>query len=157
MALKTRLTDLLNVQHPIMLAGMGGVSYAEVCAAMCNAGGYGVLGMAGTSPQFIAGQMKKVRELTDKPFGVDLLAASPESLEESVDVIIQGGADSFVAGLGVPLPIMARLKAAGVKVMVVGGAVGLRHHAIYRTGRGDPLRRPCACGARTGDDCGRLP
>ena len=47
MALKTRLTDLLKVQHPIMLAGMGGVSYAEVCAAMCNAGGYGVLGMAG--------------------------------------------------------------------------------------------------------------
>ena len=91
MALKTRLTDLLKVQHPIMLAGMGGVSYAEVCAAMCNAGGYGVLGMAGTSPQFIAGQMKKVRELTDKPFGVDLLAASPESLEESVDVIIKGG------------------------------------------------------------------
>jgi hypothetical protein len=125
MALKTRLTDLLNVRHPIMLAGMGGVSYAEVCAAMCNAGGYGVLGMAGTSPAFIAGQMKKVKELAPgKPFGVDLLAASPESLEESVDVIIKGGADSFVAGLGVPLPIMARLKAGGVKVMVVGGAEG---------------------------------
>ena len=128
MALKTRLTDLLKVQHPIMLAGMGGVSYAEVCAAMCNAGGYGVLGMAGTAPDFIEGQMKKVRELAPgKPFGVDLLAASPESLEASVDVIIKGGADSFVAGLGVPLPIMDRLKKAGVKVMVVGGAV---KHAI---------------------------
>ena len=127
MALKTRLTDMLNVQHPIMLAGMGGVSYAEVCAAMCNAGGYGVLGMAGTTPDFIEGQMKRVRELTDKPFGVDLLAASPESLEASVDVIINGGADSFVAGLGVPMPIMERLKKAGLKVMVVGGAV---KHAI---------------------------
>jgi enoyl-[acyl-carrier protein] reductase II len=110
MALKTRLTEMLNIKHPIMLAGMGGVSYAEVCAAMCNAGGYGVLGMAGTTPDFIAGQMKRVRELTDRPFGVDLLAASPESLEESVDVIINGGADSFVAGLGVPMPIMERLK-----------------------------------------------
>lgn len=127
MAIKTLLTDLLKTQHPIMLAGMGGVSYAEVCAAMCNAGGYGVLGMAGTSPQFIAEQMKKVRQLTDKPFGVDLLAASPESLEESVDVIINGGADSFIAGLGVPMPIMDRLKKAGLKVMVVGGAV---KHAI---------------------------
>ena len=78
MALKTRLTEMLNIKHPIMLAGMGGVSYAEVCAAMCNAGGYGVLGMAGTTPDFIAGQMKRVRELTDRPFGVDLLAASPE-------------------------------------------------------------------------------
>ena len=127
MALKTKLTELLKVDHPIMLAGMGGVSYAELCAAMCNAGGYGVLGMAGTGPDFIKDQMKRVRELTDKPFGVDLLAASPESLEESVDVIIKGGADSFVAGLGVPMPIMKRLKDAGVKVMVVGGAV---KHAV---------------------------
>ena len=127
MALKTALTEMLNIRHPIMLAGMGGVSYAEVCAAMCNAGGYGVLGMAGTGPDFIEGQMKRVRELTDKPFGVDLLAASPESLEASVDVIINNGADSFVAGLGVPMPIMERLKKANVKVMVVGGAV---KHAI---------------------------
>ena len=127
MAIKTRLTELLDIRHPIMLAGMGGVSYAGVCAAMCNAGGYGVLGMAGTSPDFIADQMRQVRALTDRPFGVDLLAASPESLEASVDVIINGGADSFIAGLGVPLPIMDRLKRAGLKVMVVGGAV---RHAI---------------------------
>lgn len=127
MSLKTPLCDLLNIEHPIMLAGMGGVSYAEVCAAMCESGGYGVLGMAGTSPDFIKGQMERVRELTDRPFGVDLLAADPASLEAAVDVIIAGGADSFVAGLGVPLPIMEKLKAADVKVMVVGGAV---KHAI---------------------------
>ena len=127
MTIKTPLCDFLGVKYPIMLAGMGGVSYAELAAAMSNAGGYGVLGMAGTTPDFIESQMKRVRELTDKPFGVDLLAASPESLEESVDVIINNGADSFVAGLGVPMPIMERLKKAGVKVMVVGGAV---KHAI---------------------------
>lgn len=127
MGLKTRLNSLLDIQHPIMLAGMGGVSYAELVAAMCNAGGYGVLGMAGTSPEFIDAQMKKVKTLTDKKFGVDLLAADPKSLEASVDVIIENGADSFVAGLGVPMPIMKKLKDAGVKVMVVGGAV---KHAI---------------------------
>ena len=127
MGIRTQLCDFLGVQHPIMLAGMGGVSYAELAAAMCNAGGYGVLGMAGTSPDFIASQMARVKELTDKPFGVDLLAADPTSLEKSVDVIIEGGADSFVAGLGVPMPIMKKLKDAGVKVMVVGGAV---KHAI---------------------------
>jgi len=110
-----------------MLAGMGGVSYSDMCAAMCNAGGYGVLGMAGMSPDFIAEQMADTRAKTDRPFGVDLLAAQPESLEASVDVIIEGGADSFVAGLGVPLPIMKKLKDAGVKVMVVGGAV---KHAV---------------------------
>ncbi|MEL6244943.1 MAG: nitronate monooxygenase [Pseudomonadota bacterium] len=127
MGIHTPLCDLLGTRHPIMLAGMGGVSYAEVAAAMCEAGGYGVLGMAGTTPDFIESQMKRVRELTDKPFGVDLLAADPASLEAAVDVIIGNGADSFVAGLGVPMPIMEKLKKAGVKVMVVGGAV---RHAI---------------------------
>lgn len=127
MGLKTPLCDLLGVRHPIMLAGMGGVSYAELTAAVSNAGGYGVLGMAGTSPDFIREQMQKVRKLTDKPFGVDLLAASPESLTAAVDVIIGEGASSFVAGLGVPMPILEKLKAAGLKVMVVCGAV---KHAV---------------------------
>ena len=123
MTLNTPLCDLLGIEHPVMLAGMGGVSYAELAAAVSNAGGYGVLGMAGRGPDFIRQQMRSVRRLTDKPFGVDLLAASPESLEAAVEVIIAEGASCFVAGLGVPMPIMARLKAAGLKVMVVCGAV----------------------------------
>lgn len=127
MSLRTPLCDLLQVEHPIMLAGMGGVSFAELAAAVSNAGGYGVLGMAGRSPEFIREQMRLVRKLTDKPFGVDLLAASPDSLTASVDIIIEEGASAFVAGLGVPMPIMQKLKAAGLKVMVVCGAV---KHAV---------------------------
>ena len=127
MTIHTKLCDLLGVKHPIMLAGMGGVSYAELAAAVSNAGGYGVLGMAGRGPDFIRDQMRKVKSLTDKPFGVDLLAASPESLVASVDVIIEEGASSFVAGLGVPMPILEKLKKAGLKVMVVCGAV---KHAV---------------------------
>ncbi len=127
MTLHTPLCDLLEVQHPIMQAGMGGVAYAELVAAVCEAGGYGVLGMAGRSPDFIREEMRKVRKLTDKPFGVDLLAASPESLTASVEIIIAEGASSFIAGLGVPMPIMEKLKAAGLKVMVVCGAV---KHAV---------------------------
>jgi enoyl-[acyl-carrier protein] reductase II len=110
-----------------MLAGMGGVSYAELAAAVSNAGGYGVLGMAGTSPRFIKEQMQAVRKRTDKPFGVDLLAATPDALTQSVDVIIAEGASSFIAGLGVPMPIIEKLKNAGLKVMVVCGAV---KHAV---------------------------
>jgi enoyl-[acyl-carrier protein] reductase II len=127
MTLHTPLCDLLEIQHPIMQAGMGGVAYAELVAAVCEAGGYGVLGMAGRSPDFIREEMRKVRKLTDKPFGVDLLAASPESLTASVEIIIAEGASSFIAGLGVPMPIMEKLKAAGLKVMVVCGAV---KHAV---------------------------
>jgi enoyl-[acyl-carrier protein] reductase II len=125
--LRTQLCDLLGVGKPIMLAGMGGVSYAELCAAVSNAGGYGVLGMAGRTPAEIKAQMAEVRRLSGKPFGVDLLAASPESLTASVEVIIDGGASAFVAGLGVPMPILERLHQAGVKVMVVCGAV---KHAV---------------------------
>ena len=127
MSLHTPLCDLLGVEHPIMLAGMGGVSYAELAAAMSNAGGYGVLGMAGRSPEFIQGEMRKLRTLTSKPFGVDLLAASPESLTASVEIIIEEGASAFIAGLGIPMSIMERLKKAGLKVMVVCGAV---KHAV---------------------------
>ncbi|HWU81487.1 MAG TPA: nitronate monooxygenase, partial [Caulobacter sp.] len=127
MGLRTPLCDLLHIEHPILLAGMGGVSYAPLAAAVSNAGGYGVLGMAGTSPDFIRAQMREVKSLTDKPFGVDLLAATPDALTASVEVIIAEGASSFVAGLGVPLPIIERLKAAGLKVMVVCGAV---KHAV---------------------------
>lgn len=96
MSLRTPLCDLLGIEHPILLAGMGGVSYAELAAAVSNAGGYGVLGMAGTSPDFIRAQMRKVKSLTDRPFGVDLLAASPESLTAAVDIIIEEGASSFI-------------------------------------------------------------
>jgi enoyl-[acyl-carrier protein] reductase II len=127
MSLKTILCDLLDVEHPIMLAGMGGVSWAELAAAVSKAGGYGVLGMAGQEPAFIRQQMREVRRLTDRPFGVDLLAASPESLTAAVDIIIEEGASSFIAGLGVPMPIMEKLKKAGLKVMVVCGAV---KHAV---------------------------
>ena len=127
MTLHTPLCDLLGVKHPIMLAGMGGVSYADLVAAVTNAGGYGVLGMAGRTPDFIRDEMRKVKAQTKGPFGVDLLAASPESLTASVDIIIEEGATSFVAGLGIPMPIMERLKKAGLKVMVVCGAV---KHAV---------------------------
>ncbi|MCA3254975.1 MAG: nitronate monooxygenase [Alphaproteobacteria bacterium] len=127
MTIRTPICDLLGVEHPILLAGMGGVSYAEVCAAVSAAGGFGSLGMAGTAPEFIRGQMRRVKELTDKPFGVDLLSAQPETLTASVDVIIEEGATAFIAGLGVPTSILAKLKDAGIVVMSMCGSV---RHAV---------------------------
>jgi enoyl-[acyl-carrier protein] reductase II len=127
MTIHTPICDLLGVEHPVLLAGMGGVSYAEVCAAVSEAGGFGSLGMAGLPPSFIADQMARVKDLTDKPFGVDLLTAQPETLTASVDVIIKGGARAFIAGLGVPVAIITELKAAGVVVMCMAGNV---KHAV---------------------------
>jgi enoyl-[acyl-carrier protein] reductase II len=130
MAIGTRLTALLGVEHPIMLAGMGGVSYAELCAAVSEAGGFGTLGMAGVQPKEIRAQMRRVRELTKKPFGVDLLAAIPQSLEECADIIIEEGAAAFISGLGVPPPhLVEKFHNAGLKVMNVAGTVKHARHA----------------------------
>lgn len=127
MSIKTPICDLFGVEKPIFLAGMAGVAYAEVCAAVSEAGGFGTLGMATLPPEDIRQQMRRVRELTDKPFGVDLLAAMPETLEAAVDVIIDEGAKAFISGLGVPFPILKRLKDAGLLVMNMCGTV---RHAV---------------------------
>jgi enoyl-[acyl-carrier protein] reductase II len=131
--LHTPICTLLGVEHPILLAGMGGVSYAEVCAAVSEAGGFGSLGMAGLSPERIRQQMRRVRELTDKPFGVDLLTAQPETLTASVDVIIAEGATAFIAGLGVPIAIIDQLHQAGIVVMCMAGSV---RHAVKAAAAG---------------------
>lgn len=127
MTIRTPICELFGIEHPVFLAGMAGVAYADLAAAVSEAGGYGTLGMASLSPEEIRNQMRRVRELTDKPFGVDLLAALPDSLEASIDVIIQEGASAFVSGLGVPFPILKKLKDAGLLVMNMCGTV---RHAV---------------------------
>jgi nitronate monooxygenase len=79
-SLRTPLCSLLGIEHPVILAGMGGVSTAELVAAVSNAGGLGVIGGATLSPQELRQEIRKVRALTDKPFGVDLLLPPLEDL-----------------------------------------------------------------------------
>lgn len=123
MALRTPICELFEIEHPVFLAGMGEVAFAEVVAAVSEAGGYGTLGMGASPPERIRDQMRRVRKLTDKPFGVDMLAALPDLVNAAIDVIIDEGASCFVAGLGVPAPIIEKCHRRGVKVMVVCGKV----------------------------------
>jgi enoyl-[acyl-carrier protein] reductase II len=127
MTLRTPLCDLLGIDVPILLAGMGGVAYSEVCAAVSEAGGFGTLGMAGEGPDGIRREMRRTRERTAKPFGVDLLAALPEQMMQAIDVIIAGGAKAFIAGLGVPRPVIQKCHDAGLLVMSMCGKVS---HAV---------------------------
>jgi len=115
MSLRTPLCDLLDIEHPIMLAGMGGVSYAELAAAVSNAGGYGVLGMAGTQPDFIREQMRKVRTLTDKPFGVNLPLLFIRE-PRIVDLVAKSGVKFVSTSAGSPAKLLPTLKAAGLTV-----------------------------------------
>jgi enoyl-[acyl-carrier protein] reductase II len=152
MTIRTPLCDMLGIEYPIMLAGMGGVSYAELVAAVSNGGGFGTLGMAGRSHGEIKHEIKKVRDLTDKPFGVDLLAAVPESLERTADIIIEGGAKAFISGLGVPPPhLVKKFHDAGLKVMNVNGTA--KHAKSAEAGGLDAV---IAQGTEAGGHTGRI-
>ena len=124
--MRTRLTDLLDIEHPIMLAGMGGVSYHELVAAVSEAGGIGTFGAAPMGPGQLDAEIAAVHKLTNKPFGVDLLAAIPGQLEKDVESIIKGGARIFVAGLGVPREIIDILHKNNI---LVGSMCGKVRHA----------------------------
>ncbi len=104
--MRTRLTDILGVEHPVMLAGMGGVSYSALVTAVSEAGGFGCLGASTMSTETMVEEMAAVRAATDKPFGVDLLTAMPGDLVTQVQHVIDGGASVFVAGLGVPAAVV---------------------------------------------------
>src|SRR3712207_1919399 len=111
--MRTRLTELLDIEHPVMLAGMGGVSYHQLVAAVSEAGGFGCIGASTMSDDQLVDEMKKVRERTSKPFGVDLLTAMPQGMEEKIEKIIASGASVYVAGLGVPRDLVDQLHRAG--------------------------------------------
>lgn len=125
--MRTRLTELLDIEHPVMLAGMGGVSYHRLAAAVSEAGGFGCLGASTMRPDEMVDEMAKVRGLTAKPFGVDLLTAIPGQVENQIGDVIRGGARVFVAGLGVPRDAIDALHANNV---LVGSMAGKVRHAV---------------------------
>ena len=131
--MRTRLTDLLDIEHPVMLAGMGGVSYHRLVAAVSDAGGIGTLGASTMRADELPAEMAKVRELTAKPFGVDLLTALPGQVEAGIDDVIKGGASIFVAGLGVPRDVVDALHDANI---LVGSMCGKVRHALSAVASG---------------------
>jgi enoyl-[acyl-carrier protein] reductase II len=134
--MRTRLTELLGIEHPVMLAGMGGVSYAALAAAVSEAGGFGCLGASTMGDEKMVHEIAAVRAATDKPFGVDLLTAMPGDLVAQVQLVIDGGAAAFVAGLGVPSEVIAQCHSNGVLVVSMCGKV---EHAVRAVDAGCDL------------------
>ncbi|HZT65892.1 MAG TPA: nitronate monooxygenase [Acidimicrobiales bacterium] len=128
--IKTRLTELLGIRHPVMLAGMGGVSYHRLAAAVSEAGGFGCLGASTMRVEEMVDEMRAVKSLTDEPFGVDLLTAAAADLTPQVGKIIEGGASVFVAGLGVPLDVIELCHKHGVLVINMCGKVDHARRAV---------------------------
>jgi enoyl-[acyl-carrier protein] reductase II len=147
----TRLTDLLGIEHPVMLAGMGGVSYSELAAAVSAAGGFGCLGASTMGNETMVAEMAAIRSATDRPFGVDLLTAMPGGMTEQVEMIIEGGASAFVAGLGVPTEVVDLCHRHGVFVVSMCGKVD---HAVRAVEAGCDL--VVAQGTEAGGHTGKV-
>ena len=128
--MKTRLTEILGIEHPVMLAGMGGVSYAPLVTAVSEAGGFGCLGASTMSTDRMVAEIDAVRQATDRPFGVDLLTAMPGDLVAQVEQIIEGGATVFVAGLGVPSEVVELCHRHNVLVINMCGKVDHARRAV---------------------------
>ena len=125
--MRTRLSEMLEVEHPVMLAGMGGVSYHQLVTAVTEAGGFGCLGASTMGDQMMIDEIAAVRAATTKPFGVDLLTAAPQDHERKVNEIADGGATVFVAGLGVPREVIDLCHRRNLLVVNMCGKV---RHAI---------------------------
>jgi enoyl-[acyl-carrier protein] reductase II len=149
--LRTRLTDTLQVEHPVMLAGMGGVSYHGLVTAVSEAGGFGCLGASTMGHEEMRAEIAAVRAATSRPFGVDLLTALPQGLEDKVDDIVRGGASVFVAGLGVPRDVIEQCHRHGLLVVNMCGKV---RHAVAAVEAGCDV--VVAQGTEAGGHTGRV-
>jgi nitronate monooxygenase len=119
--LKTRITELLNIQHPIIQGGMHYVGFAELAAAVSNAGGLGIItGLTQRTPELLAAEIAKAKALTEKPIGVNLTflpSVNTPDYPGYVKAIIEGGVTVVETAGRNPVQVMPALKEAGIKVI----------------------------------------
>ncbi|BES69422.1 nitronate monooxygenase family protein [Marinobacter nanhaiticus D15-8W] len=119
--MKTRITDLFQIEHPIIQGGMHHVGYAELAAAVSNAGGLGIItGLTQPTPEDLAREISRCRDMTDKPFGVNLTflpSFKAPPYPEYIQAIIEGGVKAVETAGRSPEQYMPSLKEAGIKVI----------------------------------------
>ena len=119
--MKTRITELLGIRHPIIQGGMHYVGFAELAAAVSNAGGLGIItGLTQKTPELLAKEIARCRDMTDKPFGVNLTFLpmfNEPPYPEYIDAIIAGGITAVETAGRNPVKYLPQLKAAGIKVI----------------------------------------
>ncbi len=123
-SMKTRVTELLGIQYPIIQGGMAWVAEYHLAAAVSEAGGIGLIGAGGAPASFVREQIRKTRELTDKPFGVNIMLMNPEA-DEIAKAVVEEGVKVVTTGAGNPGKYMAMWKEAGVKVIPVVASVAM--------------------------------
>lgn len=122
--MKTKITELLNVKYPIIQGGMAWVANANLAAAVSNAGGVGLIAGGGAPADVIRSEIKRAKELTDKPFGVNIMLLSPFA-PDLVQLCIDEKIKVITTGAGNPGQYIDALKAIGAKVIPVVPSVAL--------------------------------
>ncbi|MCM1040119.1 MAG: enoyl-[acyl-carrier-protein] reductase FabK [Roseburia sp.] len=122
--MKTKITELLGIEYPIIQGGMAWVAEYHLASAVSQAGGLGIIGAGGAPASFVKEQIQKVKESTDKPFGVNLMLMNPEA-DEIAKIIVEEGVRVVTTGAGNPGKYMAMWKEAGIRVIPVVASVAL--------------------------------
>ena len=122
--MKTEITRLLGIQYPVIQGGMAWVAEHNLAAAVSNAGGLGIIGAASAPPEIVRQEIRKCKELTDKPFGVNVMLLNPNA-EEVAKIVVEEGVRVVTTGAGNPSKYMELWKNAGVKVIPVVASVAM--------------------------------
>ena len=104
--MKTRVTELLGIEYPIIQGGMAWVATHELASAVSNAGGLGIIGAGGAPASWVREQIQAAKKETDKPFGVNLMLMNPEA-DEIAKVIVEEGVKVVTTGAGNPAKYMS--------------------------------------------------
>lgn len=122
--MKTKITELLGIEYPIIQGGMAWVAEYHLAAAVSAAGGLGIIGAGGAPASFVREQIQKVKEITDKPFGVNIMLMNPEA-DQIAQAVVDEGVKVVTTGAGNPGKYMAMWKEAGIKVIPVVASAAL--------------------------------
>ncbi len=120
--IKSVICDLLGIEKPIFQGGMAWIADAPLAAAVSNAGGLGLISSINFGTEAVRAEIRKARELTDKPFGVNIMLAAPNAAEIA-DLVVEEGIGILTTGAGSPAPYMEKWKAAGIRVIPVVASV----------------------------------
>ena len=119
-----RLNELLGTEFPIIQGGMANIATGEFAAAVSNAGALGLIGAGGMDAESVRTHIRRCKELTDKPFGVNIMLMNPAA-PEIAKVVVEEGVKLVTTGAGVPSPYIPAWKEAGIKVFPVIAATTL--------------------------------
>lgn len=122
--MKSRITELLGIKYPIFQGGMAWVADGDLAGAVSNAGGLGIIGGGNAPKEVVKANIDRVKQITDKPFGVNIMLLSPFA-DDIVDLVIEEGVKVVTTGAGNPGKYMERFHEAGITVIPVIPSVAL--------------------------------